>query len=337
MVVCCNLSLHIANTLHVAQQVCACCGCPCSPWMCWLRSLLSHWSCRVRSCCSGSAWKIGTTTWSRWVRLALAQQYGLQRFQPCSLQPYRFAVQHMCSRSCTVVVLCIAGGLAHHSRLSRSKCIWDAILSCLQSLIMENPHNFPVDYEWALSSPVFSVSPASGIVKPKASCSVAVRWTPGTAAPAATASANKQLSAQQSSKSGQGGAAAAQSAASTGTSSSSSGNKTALMVQLPPDAGAEAAAAAAAASCQHTGFMTLKLKGGADAAPKKVMLHGELPVGLLKFKEKEINLGAVPLGCQQTFVAQLKKVGNADASYRVSVPMQLVLWPYTTGHLPTSY
>jgi hypothetical protein len=190
----------------------------------------------------------------------------------------------------------------------------------MQSLIMENPHNFPVDYEWALSSPVFAVSPASGTVKPKASCSAAVRWTPGTAA-AAAPGAGKQLVAQQSSKGPSGAAVTSQPGSSTGTgssSSSSSGNKTALMVQLPPDAGAEAAAAAAAVGCQHTGFMTLKLKGGADAAPKKVMLHSELPVGLLKFKEKEINLGAVPLGCQQTFVAQLKNAGNADASFRVS-------------------
>jgi hypothetical protein len=199
--------------------------------------------------------------------------------------------------------------------------VHDVLPLCLQSLIMENPHNFPVDFEWVLSSPVFSVSPAAGIVKPKASCSVAVRWTPGTAAAAAAAGGGKQLAAQQSSKSA---AAATQPGAATGSSSSSiTGNKTALMVQLPPDAGAEAEAAAASAGCQHTGFMTLKLKGGADAAPKKVMLHGELPVGLLKFKEKEINLGAVPLGCQQTFVAQLKNVGNADASFRVSALPQL--------------
>jgi hypothetical protein len=183
---------------------------------------------------------------------------------------------------------------------------------------MENPHNFPVDYDWALSSPMFSVSPASGTVKPKASCSVAVRWTPGNAAATAASSGDKHLTAQQSSKGAPGAATQPGKATGTGSNSSNStGNKTALMVQLPPDLGADTAAAETV-GCQHTGFMTLKLRGGADAAPKKVMLHGELPVGLLKFKDKEINLGAVPLGCQQTFVVQLKNVGNADASYRVS-------------------
>jgi hypothetical protein len=199
----------------------------------------------------------------------------------------------------------------------------------MQSLIMENYHNFPVDFEWALSSPVFAVSPASGTVKPKASCSAAVRWTPGTAA-AAAPGAGKQLAAQHSSKGPSAAAVTSQPGSSTGTGSSSSGssgNKTALMVQLPPDAGAEAAAVAAAVGCQHTGFMTLKLKGGADAAPKKVMMHGELSVGLLKFKEKEINLGAVPLGCQQTFVAQLKNTGNADASFRVSCRRHIICGP----------
>lgn len=38
---------------------------------------------------------------------------------------------------------------------------------------------------------------------------------------------------------------------------------------------------------------------------------------LLKFKEKEVNLGPVPLHEQQTVVVQLKNHGVAEASYRV--------------------
>lgn len=216
---------------------------------------------------------------------------------------------------------------------------------CLQSFTMENTHTFPVDFEWALSSPVFSVSPVSGTVKPKSSCSVAVRWTPGTATAAAAASPRLQSKVQHTAESvsaagldklsskkqagkgaaaevassapvtAAGGKAAASGDSKSGSNGGGSGN-TAITVQLPSEAAADPAAAAV--GCQHTSFMTLKLKGGADSAPKKVMLHGELPAGMLKFKEKEVNLGPVPLGCQQTAVVQLKNAGIAEASYRVS-------------------
>ncbi|KAF6261116.1 hypothetical protein COO60DRAFT_1637017 [Scenedesmus sp. NREL 46B-D3] len=192
---------------------------------------------------------------------------------------------------------------------------WDDFAE--QGLIMENPHSFPVDYD-AMDTRHGSSSSSSSSRQQQ---------------PAP--SGGKQSTAQQSNQGTPGAAATSQPGVSPGTGGSSSrsiGNKTALMVQLPPNAGAESAAAAAMAGCQHTGFMTLKLKGGADAAPKKVMLHGELPVGLLKFKEKEINLGAVPLGCQQTFVAQLKNVGSADASYRVVPNAQLSVSP-DRGHV----
>jgi len=35
----------------------------------------------------------------------------------------------------------------------------------LQMLVMENPHSFPVNFEWALSNrvPTFSVTPAAGV------------------------------------------------------------------------------------------------------------------------------------------------------------------------------
>jgi len=66
------------------------------------------------------------------------------------------------------------------------------------------------------------------------------------------------------------------------------------------------------ASCQQLSFMKLMLKGGGDAPPK-VVLHGELPAGLLKFREKEVNMGPVPLHQQQTVVVQLKNAGADDA------------------------
>ena len=44
---------------------------------------------------------------------------------------------------------------------------------------------------------------------------------------------------------------------------------------------------------------------------------GNCSCRLLKFKEKEVSLGPVPLHEQQTTVVQLKNYGNAEASFRV--------------------
>jgi hypothetical protein len=101
-----------------------------------------------------------------------------------------------------------------------------------------------------------------------------------------------------------------------GSGSAIAANSSSITVELP--AGAAAAAAPAAVGFQHTGYMTLTLKGGGDVPPKKVMLYGELPASLMKFAVKEINLGPVPLFEQQTALAQIKNLGSTDAAYGVS-------------------
>lgn len=163
---------------------------------------------------------------------------------------------------------------------------------------MENTHNFPVEYEWVLSSQnsVFSVSPASGTIKPKSSSSVVVRWTPGHAAPVA-APKGKAGAADAAAAVGRPGSVKQTSsrdggkALGTNASTAADGSKvasdaiakanTAVTVNLTGTSGPDAVAVADAAAlgCQQTGFMSLKLKGGADAAPKKVVLLGELPAG----------------------------------------------------------
>lgn len=175
------------------------------------------------------------------------------------------------------------------------------MLTFLQNLIMENTHNFPVEYEWAMSNEnsVFSVSPASGTIKPKSSCSVIVRWTPGNADHAAikdsaavtaqppgsastasgrTARSKRDSTAESLKDTNTGSTAAAVDGKKQGISASTTA---AVSVSLTGADAAEAVAVTdgAALGCQHTGFMSLKLKGGADAAPKKVMLLGELPAG----------------------------------------------------------
>lgn len=89
-------------------------------------------------------------------------------------------------------------------------------------------------------------------------------------------------------------------------------------MELPADPSPAAAAPASAVGCQHTGYMTLNLRGGGDVPSKKVMLYGELPPTLLKFTAKEINLGPIPLWEQQTALVQIKNAGSTDAAYRVS-------------------
>eukprot|EP00775_Hariotina_reticulata_P012144 gene12144-12282_t len=209
-----------------------------------------------------------------------------------------------------------------------------------QMLVVENPHNFPVDYEWALSdqSPAFSVSPVSGIVKAKSTCTCTVRWTPGLAAKTKAKAAEVGASSGGSASVQQGASIATQKqvkavtsgraspAMSAGAASGNGGNSAlsplrnvsgAIAVELPPHAAEELASGVDSVTCQQTSFMKLMLKGGGDAPPKKVVLHGELPAGLLKFREKEVNLGPVPLHHQQTMVVQLKNTGTDDAAFRV--------------------
>lgn len=244
--------------------------------------------------------------------------------------------------------------------------------------MLDNPHNFPVDYEWSLSSQVFSVTPVSGTIKPKSSCQVSVKWTPGFSAckaankqapvqpealpakpqaAASTAAAGagspaRKLSKSGSSSAGRSGAAAKAAAAAAvggqspskhtpadrtasskaaaaaadsrgpsgaGSSASIPTNTSSITVELPAGMAPLAPAAASAVGCQHTGYMTLNLKGGGDVPPKKVMLYGELPASLLKFATKEINLGPVPLFEQQTALVQIRNTGSTDAAYRVSL------------------
>ena len=47
-----------------------------------------------------------------------------------------------------------------------------------QTLTLDNPNKFPVEYSILSSSPTFSVSPAGGIVKPSSSAEAIVRWAP---------------------------------------------------------------------------------------------------------------------------------------------------------------
>lgn len=261
----------------------------------------------------------------------------------------------------------------------------------VQALMLDNPQPFPVDYEWCLSSPVFSVTPATDTIKPRSTCQVAVKWVPGAAAGRAGAGA-KQLAAaahtqaerpavatgpqkaaaaapsgqtagasspaRKLSKTGSQGASSTAAAAAPGSrplskqasgkkpgapsaeatprskasqaaagaaasdSSTASGpiptnSNSSITVELPAESAAPAPAAASAVGCQHTGYMTLKLKGGGDVPPKKVLLYGELPASMIKFAAKELNLGHVPLFEQQAAMVQLKNVGSTDAAFRV--------------------
>jgi hypothetical protein len=238
----------------------------------------------------------------------------------------------------------------------------------LQALLLDNPHGFPVDYELSLSSQVFSVSPAAGTIKPRSSCQVPVKWTPGSAAgkaaakqapaqqaeaassvqkPAAAAVAggvgasSRRLSKVGSTSAGKLGAApgavsskgtaakrgpadakaAPSSSINAGAAAQGSAlpaNTSSITVELPAGAAASAPVAAAAVGCTHTGYLVLKLRGGGDVPPKKVMLYGELPASLLKFTVKEIILGPVPLFEQQTTLVQIRNMGSTDAAYRVS-------------------
>lgn len=40
--------------------------------------------------------------------------------------------------------------------------------------------------------------------------------------------------------------------------------------------------------------------------------------GALKFKEKEVQMGGVPVGARQESMVRLNNVGDGDAAYRVS-------------------
>lgn len=193
-------------------------------------------------------------------------------------------------------------------------------LHILQSLLMSNPHNFPVDYEWEPSSPAFVVTPASGLIKPKSTAEVVVRWKPAVGAAAA---ANAPAAAAQSAvevpqgpkgtaRNGKGGKAAVAGPAAASQQGAGAGGKAAS------DAGAGGTAAAqAAVGLVQSAVMTLRLKGGADM-PQRVALVAELPGGCLKSKEKEVLLGAVPVGEPQTVVLQLKNTGAGEAAFRVS-------------------
>jgi hypothetical protein len=259
----------------------------------------------------------------------------------------------------------------------------------VQALMLDNPHSFPVEYDWALSSPVFTVTPRTGIVKPRSSCQALVKWTPGAPGgkaaaqqpllqplepPAKPAAASQQASASgpaagpklrkstssikqlagsvagdaaageaskatssrplsKESSSKQAATAASQHSQSPSTEATAAGrnrrasgsqagglpaNSSSITVELPAEPAPAAAAAAAAVGCQHTGFMTLKLKGGGDVCPKRVVLFGELPASQLKIAVKEVNVGPVPLFEQQMVLVQIKNAGSTDATFRVS-------------------
>jgi hypothetical protein len=77
-----------------------------------------------------------------------------------------------------------------------------------------------------------------------------------------------------------------------------------------------AAAVAGDEGLMQTAVMTLRLKGGADV-PQRVALVGELPGGCLRLKEKELALGAVPVGERQAAVVTLRNSGTREAAFRV--------------------
>ncbi|KAF8055917.1 CFAP47 [Scenedesmus sp. PABB004] len=191
----------------------------------------------------------------------------------------------------------------------------DAWADCVeQTLVMQNRHAFAVDYEWALSSasPVFCVTPASGCVQPRSSERV-------------TAAGNAAA-----------GGKAGGSGDSGGAPSAAAGGGAAITVHLAGGAGAAAPPsgdAVAALGCQHSGFMTLRLRGGGDAAPKQVALHGELAVGELRFRERELDLGPVPLHERVGAVVALRNAGAADAAFKVTASGALAVSP-ARGRVP---
>lgn len=185
----------------------------------------------------------------------------------------------------------------------------------LQSLLMTNPHNFSVEYEWELSSSAFAATSASGTIKPKSTAEAVVRWRPAAAPPPPADGKGAKGAASEAGKPAGGkGATAAPSA---GKASSS---KQGTPAEAGSGAGGGNAAAAAAApgeSLMQTGVVTLRLTGGADV-PQRVALVGELPGGCLKPREKEVSLGAVPVGEPQTATLTLRNTGSREAAFRVS-------------------
>lgn len=121
-----------------------------------------------------------------------------------------------------------------------------------QSLVIDNPHGFPVHYEWEISSAAFTVTPPGGTIKGKSSTEARFRW----ALPKPNASGGQQ------------------------------------------------------------GVAVLKLQGAIDSS-KKVMLSAELPEGLLKFRERQVDSGPLPCGQPHTVTVQIANDGTREAAFRV--------------------
>ena len=51
--------------------------------------------------------------------------------------------------------------------------------------------------------------------------------------------------------------------------------------------------------------------------PRRIQLHGQLPEGSLKFKDKAIAAGKVPCGMPQTLRVHLKNTGTRVSAFRV--------------------
>jgi hypothetical protein len=177
----------------------------------------------------------------------------------------------------------------------------------------------------------FTVGPQSGTVKPRSSCHAVVRWTPS-AAPqmhtSASTAAAQAVPAVPTATSGGEGRRQAQAQkgvriASISATAAAAGNS-AVTVELQGDPAQSSMAKAvppttlAQPACvAQSGFMTCRLRGGGDALPKRVLLHGELRMGLLKFKEKDLDLGPVPVGVRQGAVVLLRNIGTGNAAFRV--------------------
>ena len=182
---------------------------------------------------------------------------------------------------------------------------------------MTNNHNFSVDYEWEVSSAAFTVTPQTGTIEPKTTVEALVRWRPVPAAPAAPAVLSSTSSAKQpAGKTGRMPAAAA--GADTGSKGGAAGKHGAAVARAGDSASAEGAAAEAApAPLVQTAAMVLHARGG-GSSPQRVSLVAELPGGSLRFKEKEVAAGPVPVGEKQVLVLQIRNNGDGEGAFRVS-------------------
>lgn len=66
---------------------------------------------------------------------------------------------------------------------------------------------------------------------------------------------------------------------------------------------------------KQEGYLILTMVGG--EAPKRIYMGGELPETNVKARDKEISVGAVPVGIEQAASLSIKNLGTRDTAFRI--------------------